>query len=368
MTEEQDRRKLEGEDSVGFNLQYPTTRGLGDDTEGQGHHMIFEISDVEGLCLESITNAFKGTETTDQSDDPDALEGEQQETSVISPSNNRTAPVQFADFITTNLGSAIEKFPEEVETKLRQENKKIKGNIVLYVPEAVNTSYGLDWQMSDDMVGVALLEDVFKLIRANQTGANTEGILGSIAEQVALQAAPGTVDAISSLVGVNFGGQAALESLTKKVRNPHIAFLFKGVNQRTFSFEFNFTPQNLREVEEVHNIIKVFKKHALPELDQSQRFLRYPSLFDISYQSSFNQSTPNQLETGNGFLYRLKPSVITNIGVDYSGGGVFSTFEDQTMQDLDGNIIGGAPATNIKLTLDFAETSLLTRQDIVKGY
>jgi hypothetical protein len=38
------------------------------------------------------------------------------------------------------------------------------------------------------------------------------------------------------------------------------------------------------------------------------------------------------------------------------------------MQDLDGKTIGGAPATNIKLTLDFAETSLLTRQDIVEGY
>ena len=368
MTEEQDRRKLEGEDSVGFNLQYPTTRGLGDDTEGQGHFMLFEVFDVEGLCLESITNAFKGTETTDQSDDPDALEGEQQETSVSSlASNPRTTAGQVADFITTNAGVALDQVAEEF-TRLNQENKKIKGNIVLYVPEAVNTSYGLDWQMSDDMVGVALLEDVFKLIRANQTGANTEGILGSIAEQVALQAAPGTIDSISSLIGVNFGGQAALENLTKKVRNPHIAFLFKGVNQRTFSFEFNFTPQNLREVEEVHNIIKTFKKHALPELDQSQRFLRYPSLFDISYQSSFNQSTPDQLETGNGFLYRLKPSVITNIAVDYSGGGVFSTFEDQAMQDLDGKIIGGAPATNIKLTLDFAETSLLTRQDIVKGY
>ena len=365
MTEEQDRRKLEGEDSVGFNLQYPTTRGLGDDTEGQGHHMIFEIFDVEGLCLESITNAFKGTETTDQSDDPDALEGEQQETSVSSlASNPRTTAGQLADFITTNAGVAFDQVAEEL-TRLNQENKKIKGNIVLYVPEAVNTSYGLDWQMSDDMVGVALLEDVFKLIRANQTGANTEGILGSIAEQVALQAAPGTIDSISSLIGVNFGGQAAIENLTKKVRNPHIAFLFKGVNQRTFSFEFNFTPQNLREVEEVHNIIKTFKKHALPELDQSQRFLRYPSLFDISYRSNFNQ-TAN--ETSNGFLYKLKPSVITNIGVDYSGGGVFSTFEDQTMQDLDGKIIGGAPATNIKLTLDFAETSLLTRQDIVEGH
>ena len=367
MTEEQDRRKLEGEDSVGFNLQYPTTRGLGDDTEGQGHFMLFSVFDVEGLCLESITNAFKGTETTDQSDDPDAVEGEPEQTSVISQINSGSAAGELADFITTNVGPAIENLAEEV-TRLRQENKKFKGNIALYMPEAVNTTYGLDWQMSDDMVGVALLEDVFKLIRANQTGANTEGILGSIAEQVALQAAPGTVDAISSLVGVNFGGQSALENLTKKVRNPHIAFLFKGVNQRTFSFEFNFTPQNLREVEEVHNIIKVFKKHALPELDESQRFLRYPSLFDISYQSSFNQSTPDQLETGNGFLYRLKPSVITNIAVDYSGGGVFSTFEDQAMQDLDGKIIGGAPATNIKLTLDFAETSLLTRQDIVEGY
>ena len=35
---------------------------------------------------------------------------------------------------------------------------------------------------------------------------------------------------------------------------------------------------------------------------------------------------------------------------------------------LDGKTIGGAPATNIKLTLDFAETSLLTRQDIVEGH
>ena len=113
MTEEQDRRKLEGEDSVGFNLQYPTTRGLGDDTEGQGHHMIFEISDVEGLCLESITNAFKGTETTDQSDDPDALEGEQQETSVSSlASNPRTTAGQLADFITTNAGVAFDQVAE----------------------------------------------------------------------------------------------------------------------------------------------------------------------------------------------------------------------------------------------------------------
>jgi len=371
MSEERDRSVLESfnTDSPITQLEYPR-RGLGFDDVGLGHHMIFDIFEIEGLCFETLNQSFSSAEqvSTSETENTPILDGISTE-DAISTSND-TGLAGIANNITDGgalrnlsswLSTNFENFKglSQESSRIQEEGKKLKGSIALYVPEAVNVSYGLDWQMSDDMVGVALLEDVFKLIQSSG-GASTEKIAKSIGEQIAIQAAPNVIDSIGSLVGVNFGGQAAVESLTRKVRNPHIAFLFKGVNQRSFTFEFNFTPQNFEEAKDTYNIIKMFKKHAMPELDDSKRFLSYPSLFEITYFS--------QLGVQNKFVNKLKPCVITAINVDYSGGGTYSTFEDSSFIDIDGKTVDGAPPTNVKLSLTFSETSLLTRGDIDEGY
>jgi hypothetical protein len=372
MSEERDRALLEqfNADSPVNVLEYPL-RGLGAKDNGLGHHIMFDVLEIEGLCFETVSQSFTSAEQSSvtENENSQVLDGLSSEDAQQTA--NETGLAGIANNITQggslrNLSSWLSNFGQNFSglaaesSRLKQEGRNLKGSIALYVPEAVNVAYGLDWQMSDDMVGVALIEDVFKLIQSS--GSGTEKIAKSIGEQIAIQAAPNVIDSVGSLVGVNFGGQAAVESLTRKVRNPHIAFLFKGVNQRTFSFEFNFTPQNFEEAKVTYNIIKMFKKHSMPELDDSKRFLRYPSLFEISYFSSAGVE--------NTFVNKLKPSVITGINVDYSGGGVYSTFDEQPsgFVDMDGKTVNGAPPTNVKLTLTFSETSLLTRGDIDEGY
>jgi len=88
-----------------------------------------------------------------------------------------------------------------------------------------------------------------------------------------------------------------------------------------------------------------------PELQgQAARFLTLPSEFDIHYmyQSQDGQASEND------YYNKIATCVLKDCSVDYTPGGVRS-FDD------------GSP-TQIKMSLTFQETQLLTKELIAQGY
>ena len=157
---------------------------------------------------------------------------------------------------------------------------------------------------------------------------------------------------IGTLAGVDPEG---LKGFAKKAfgqaSNPYMEVLFEGVEMRTFTYNFTFSPRNADETEDVKKIIEMFRFHMLPELNGgSSAFMTLPSTFDIHYMY---QMGPNEARE-NDYYTKIATCVLKGCEVDYTPGGVKS-------------FASGAP-TQITMNLTFQETEMLTKQHVNRGF
>jgi hypothetical protein len=139
---------------------------------------------------------------------------------------------------------------------------------------------------------------------------------------------------------------AGLSAATGLAANPKKEQIFKGVDFRTFAFDYQFFPRSATEASNVLNIIKTFKYHMHPEFKDNNNFVYiYPSEFDIFYYQN-GEENPN--------LHRHTSCVLTELNVNYTPNGAFTTFDN------------GMP-TQINVTMNFRELALLTKDKIADG-
>jgi hypothetical protein len=152
------------------------------------------------------------------------------------------------------------------------------------------------------------------------------------------------VNAISAQAISALGGQVRpgdlISRATGQVLNPNLELLFKNVTLRSFKFTFEFFPRNRREATEVMHIIQCFKAHSAAKKGDGI-FLEAPDIFQLSYRKG---------AAAHPFLNKFKPTVLTNVSVNYTGSNVYSTFYD------------GTP-THMLMTLDFKELNPIYEED-----
>ena len=131
----------------------------------------------------------------------------------------------------------------------------------------------------------------------------------------------------SSALGI-FGGNVTTNQLFARsqgqIINPNMELLFDGPTLRAFKFQFKMTPRNRREAEQIRLIIRAFKRNMAPIAKggtekESAWFLKTPNVFELRYR------------TGNkdhNYLHKFKQCFLTDIAVNYTGDGVYSTYED----------------------------------------
>ena len=188
-------------------------------------------------------------------------------------------------------------------------------------------------------------------------------------------------DAIGAITGAQGFAQQALG----QVPNPQVQLLYRGIDLRQFTLEFVFTPKSNQEAVAAKQIVDAFTYHSLPGLagaafGNSGQYLTLPQLFGIKFvfmggnniinsvanvfESDFtniglgflNTSNPTSSITNNNNpaqLFTLKDCVLTDVAVDYVPLGTFATFGD------------GYPVQT-KLTLSFKETTIFTKEDMIK--
>jgi hypothetical protein len=221
--------------------------------------------------------------------------------------------------------------------------KRLQTAIALHIPNTLNISYGMQWE-EDSTAGFAtaaelgrVLGDTARAIIDSPTKIATAGTeilngvkkMGPAATALGLAAAPSAVGAAAGLAP-----------------NPKKEQMFRGVDFRTFTFDYQFYPRDSQEAVNVLNIIQAFKYHMHPEFKDEGNFLYiYPSEFDIYY---YNGPTENKN------IHRHTSCVLTNMNINYTPNGQFTTFAD------------GMP-TQINITLSFKELALLTKDKIKDG-
>jgi hypothetical protein len=225
---------------------------------------------------------------------------------------------------------------------LSGQKKRLKTAIALHSPNNMSTTYSVNYDDSEDLdiyaMGIAAAGGTAAFGQAaKQNGASnvsSEGALSSIA-------AAGLGLGLSKLPGT-----AGISKLTGLAPNPRKEQLFKNVNFRTFNFDYQFYPRDAKEAQNVLNIIYQFKLHMHPEFKDANNFLYiYPSEFDIFYYNGTEE---------NMNVNRHTSCVLTDMTVNYSPNGQFTTFEN------------GMP-TQINITLTFKELATLTKEKIQDG-
>ena len=208
------------------------------------------------------------------------------------------------------------------------EKKEVLKTIFLPIPKNIADNNQIDWGET----GINALE-AFGL-KFGQEFLN-EGPLEAakfafqagekaLASGVSADAQNAFINAVSAQAISALGGQVRpgdlISRATGQVLNPNLELLFKNVTLRSFKFTFEFFPRNRREATEVMHIIQCFKAHSAAKKNGGI-FLQAPDIFQLSYRKG---------SSAHPFLNKFKPTVLTNISMNYTGSNTYSTFYDGT--------------------------------------
>ena len=211
--------------------------------------------------------------------------------------------------------------------------RRLKTAIAMHVPNQLSIRYGMQW--SDEDTGALQMA----------TTASTE-LMAAVKNKDAKNLAEPAKAIITNLALSKGPNAAGMSAATGMAANPKKEQIFKGVDFRSFTFDYQFFPRNAKEAKNVLDIIYQFKYHMHPEFKDNNNFIYiYPSEFDIFYYQ-------NGAENRN--LHRHTSCVLKDMNVNYTPNGAFTTFAN------------GMP-TQINVTMNFQELALLTKDKVKDG-
>ena len=221
-----------------------------------------------------------------------------------------------------------------------------KGTVLLQIPSQVqdgnSTSYGES--KMNTVVGAAIQGAIGIMEKGGEAFAGE----GTLQEKLSA-AGTGISDSIKNALGAtDIDGQRARSLITKKLAasvvntfggnvsvnqilarqegqifNPNMELLFNGPTLRNFKFSFKMTPRSQEEAEQCKLIIRTFKMNMAPKVTSGRGqslFLNTPNVFQLRYKSG-NRNHP--------FLHKFKQCFLTDISVNYTGEGVYATYENR---------------------------------------
>jgi len=146
-----------------------------------------------------------------------------------------------------------------------------------------------------------------------------DGVQGFVTRKLASSAA--------GIIGANITPSQILARTQGEILNPNIELLFGGPTLRSFRFQYKMMPRNQEEGEQIKQIIRCFKRHMASKLgsgnteDTENTFLRTPDVFELRYRQGAGE---------HKYLHKFKQCFLESINVNYTGEGVYSTYEDGT--------------------------------------
>jgi hypothetical protein len=218
---------------------------------------------------------------------------------------------------------------ESYNILLNERKTKIAAVINLYMPDTMAFQYAVDYGNPISLVKTA--------------GDVAGGVLDTVTKGAASKG-------IESVIGSDARGSDATRLVLATqglALNPQEQILFNGIDFRTFSLSFTFTPYSREEAQAVKDIIKQFRLYAAPQIKKGTAgmFFIPPGVFDLEFQ--FNG-------VKNKNVTQVAQSVIQDIDVNYAPNG-WATHSD------------GAPVQTT-LTMTFKEIQLIDRTKIQEGY
>jgi len=236
---------------------------------------------------------------------------------------------------------------------------RISDSIALYLPGSLDNNLTAEYDSA--AMGVIGFAAAAGLKFAQDFGADDfegaaktlKGAVGSVGQDILQRALAGIADLSTGVSGTyEFANQ-----IFGRATNPYMEVLFKEMPLRGFDYTFTFQPKSERETLDVRNIIKTFRFHMTPELqEQNMRFMGIPSTFDIHYMyQGTDKNVPLDWRNAeqNSYLNKIATCILTQCDVTYNDAA--KSFKD------------GSPQS-ISMALSFTETEMITKEKINEGF
>ena len=217
-----------------------------------------------------------------------------------------------------------------------QTHIRISDSVILYTPPSVKFDYKVGYEQIDTGI-VGTMAGFFD--GKDQLLSTAGSTMGSFLETVTKSALEIALPGLGAAVDKGRGFS----------QNPNAEMVFKSVPFRSFSFPYEFAPKNEKEKDEVQRIVEIFKFHMMPE-KRSAGYLTAPGQFQITYMYR---------DGANMYIPKISRCALTDLSVDYSPEGVFTTFK--------GDDKGAAPVLT-KMDLTFSEMEIMTKETIAVGH
>mgnify|MGYP001027064149 CR=1 FL=1 len=247
--------------------------------------------------------------------------------------------------------------------------------ILMYMPEDISTGYQTDW------TGKGFSNIAAGALRASGSGLAGDGggtisaftdLIKTGAGAVPTAVAQGISTAINTIGAGDVTTEDVLQGSLGVVLNPNTELMFQGFKLRSFGLKFKMSPRNEKEALEIRKIIGTFKKVSLPNYGQqpggatdiakglqkiinkgtektNNNYIGVPGLCTVQFMKG---------ATLHPFLPQYKVCAITDVSINYTPDGTYSTF------DGDGEGLGSPVA--VELSLNFSETKLIYSNEIIR--
>ena len=272
---------------------------------------------------------------------------------LVSVSDPKDTPQDRSDDVVSAGADLLddEKTPFALTTA-SSKNKKQKAKHTIYLPiprqvqDANNVQYGNGTLNPLEAIGTGLVAGALDNPSLQQIRDSFGLIIQGGADVIAKNQ-----DAIGAAIAGRaigaFGGNVTPNQLIARasgqILNPNLELLFEGVQLRVFPFQFEFFPRNYDEAQQVKKIIRVLKRSMASKKGQGGKgiFIKQPDIFQLEYKKG---SEPHP------FLNKFLPAHLTNMKVNYTQSGNYSTFYD------------GTP-THISVQCSFTEVNPVYQED-----
>ncbi len=152
---------------------------------------------------------------------------------------------------------------------------------------------------------------------------------------------------VNAAAGSNINADQIMARNSGQIINQNLELLFNSVSLRPFGFRWDIAPRDTKESKVVKEMFMQLKMRSAPKrVKGDMAFLESPDVFRISYRKG---------GSAHPFLNKFKICALTSVGVNYTGSGQYSTYED------------GTPV-HMNLDLAFTELEPIYREDYEESY
>ena len=202
-------------------------------------------------------------------------------------------------------------------------DREILGSVVLPIPDGVtdfNSVQFADGTMNPLQMAASNVALKTLLEGANEGGTAAADLFKTAAESGDL---PLAISQALTASAVGTDADRLLARTRGKIFNNNLQLLFSGPTLRPFNFQYDISPRDKKEADDVKRIIRMFKQSMAVQRDDVGIFLGSPNTYRLEFLDPI-------LDT-HQYLPIIKECALLNFSVNYMPTNSYMTYDDSSM-------------------------------------